>query len=142
MTVNERTWKMLRDKAIAATKRAYVPYSNYPVGAAALTTSGSVVSGCNVENAAYGVALCAECGLVSDLVNSGGGKLVAFVCVNKLGEFTSPCGRCRQVLYEHAAPGMLLAMPEGVLGMEEVLPGAFGPSDLDRVAQSVGDNGD
>ncbi len=130
--VDDAIWERLRDEAIAATQRAYCPYSHYPVGAAALVDDGRIVSGCNVENAGYGVTLCAECGLVSSLINTGGGRLVAFVCVNGNGERTAPCGRCRQVLSEHAAPGMLLAMPQGLMTMDQVLPGAFGRGALDE----------
>lgn len=128
-------WQSLRREAVAAAGRAYCPYSNYPVGAAALVDDGRVVSGCNVENSGYGVTLCAECGLVSSLINSGGGRLVAFVCVNGSGEAAAPCGRCRQVLSEHAAPGMLLAMPQGIMTMAQVLPGAFSPADLEEYAE-------
>ncbi|MGO3796673.1 MAG: cytidine deaminase, partial [Pauljensenia sp.] len=119
--IDAATWGRLHDLAVAAMQRAYAPYSGYPVGAAALVDDGRVVTGCNVENAAYGVALCAECGLVSELVNSGGGRLVAFACVNAHGEAISPCGRCRQVLMEHGGPGLQLAMPGGTMTMEEVL---------------------
>lgn len=115
------------------TTLAYVPYSGYPVGAAALTDDGRTVSGCNVENAGYGVTLCAECGLVSELAKTGGGQLVAFVCVNALGEVIMPCGRCRQLLHEHAAPELMIRTPEGDLPWEAVLPQGFGPRDLQRV---------
>lgn len=131
--ITEDTWARLQDLATEAMGRAYCPYSGYPVGAAALTEDGRVVTGCNVENSAYGVALCAECGLISDLVNTGGGKLTAFVCVDREGKPTSPCGRCRQLLSEHAADGMVLQMPDGKMTMNEVLPGAFGPADLTEI---------
>lgn len=127
-------WAALREQAIAALVHAYVPYSKYPVGAAALTDSGRIVSGCNVENASYGLTLCAECALVGDLHMGGGGKLVAFVCVNANAETIMPCGRCRQLLYEHSAEGMLLETVSGVRTIDEVLPDAFGPRDLARVA--------
>jgi cytidine deaminase len=110
--------------------KAYAPYSNFPVGAAALTEDGRVVSGCNIENASYGVTLCAECSLVSDLFRTGAGKLVAFYCVDKHENVLMPCGRCRQLLYEHSAPGMLLQTISGIKTIEEVLPDAFGPRDL------------
>lgn len=132
--ISEQTWDRLREQATLAAARAYCPYSRYPVGAAALVDDGRVVSGCNVENSGYGVTLCAECGLVSSLINTGGGKLVAFVCVNGVGEPAAPCGRCRQLLSEHAAEGMLVAMPQGLMTMDQVLPGAFGPADLDEYA--------
>jgi cytidine deaminase len=116
--------------------RAYAPYSNFPVGAAALVDDGRVVSGCNVENASYGVGLCAECALVSALVMSGGGQLVAFTCVDGNGGTLMPCGRCRQLLYEHSAPGMLLETVSGVKTIDEVLPDAFGPRQLTDYRQS------
>lgn len=128
-------WAALREQAIAALAHAYVPYSKYPVGAAALTDSGRIVAGCNVENASYGLTLCAECALVGDLHMGGGGKLVAFVCVNGNEETIMPCGRCRQLLYEHSAEGMLLETVSGIRTIDEVLPDAFGPRDLERVAE-------
>lgn len=126
-------WAALRAAAVAALEHAYVPYSKYPVGAAALTDSGRIVSGCNVENASYGLTLCAECALVGDLHMGGGGTLVAFVCVNGNAETIMPCGRCRQLLYEHSADGMLLETVSGIRTIDEVLPDAFGPRDLARV---------
>jgi cytidine deaminase len=110
---------------------AYAPYSRFPVGAAALVDDGRVVVGCNVENAAYGVGLCAECGLVSSLHASGGGRLTHFVCVNGAGEVIMPCGRCRQLLFEQGGPELLLMTVSGVRPMSEVLPDAFGPDALD-----------
>jgi len=124
-------WDALRAVAHEATEHAYVPYSGYRVGAAALVDDGRVVSGCNVENAGYGVTLCAECGLVSQLHREGGGRLVAFVCVDAGGEVIMPCGRCRQLLSEHAAPDMLLQTVSGIRTMEQVLPDAFGPAALE-----------
>ncbi|MDE0547361.1 cytidine deaminase [Microbacterium sp. C7(2022)] len=128
-------WDELRAGATAAMERAYAPYSRYKVGAAALVSDGRIVTGCNVENASYGVGLCAECGLVSELQMSGGGQLVAFVCVNGLGETIMPCGRCRQLLYEFALPGMLLETVSGIRTIDEVLPDAFGPRDLEDAAR-------
>lgn len=126
-------WVGLRAAAADAATRAYAPYSGFPVGAAALVDDGRVVVGCNVENAAYGVTLCAECGLVSDLVAGGGGRLVAFTCVDGDGGRLMPCGRCRQLLWEHGGPGLLVDSPRGAVPMTEVLPDAFGAHDLDRV---------
>lgn len=126
----EIDWKALREAAVSAMHRSYSPYSEFPVGAAALTTEGRIVSGCNVENASYGVGLCAECSLVSELFRTGGGKLVAFDCVDKNSETLMPCGRCRQLLYEHAAPGMILNTVSGLKTIDEVLPDAFGPQHL------------
>jgi cytidine deaminase len=130
MTISPETWETLRVAAVAAMRNAYAPYSQFPVGAAALTTDGRIVSGCNVENASFGVGLCAECSMVSELFRTGGGKLVAFWCVDQQGDILMPCGRCRQLLIEHAAPGMQLQTKLGVKTIDEVLPQAFGPADL------------
>jgi cytidine deaminase len=123
-------WTALQEAAIAAMHHAYAPYSSFPVGAAALVDDGRVVSGCNVENAAYGVGLCAECGLVSQLHATGGGRLVAVVCVDGHGAVLMPCGRCRQLLWEHGGPTLQVQTVRGVRSMSEVLPDAFGPADL------------
>jgi len=123
-------WDALRLAAIAAMKNAYAPYSHFPVGAAALVDDGRIVSGCNVENASYGIGLCAECGLVSNLNMTGGGKLIAFYCVDGAENILMPCGRCRQLLFEFSAPGMQLQTVSGIKTIEQVLPDAFGPRDL------------
>lgn len=119
-------------------ERAYTPYSHFRVGAAALTEDGRLVRGCNVENAGYGVTLCAECGLISELVAGGGGRLSRFVCVGgdeHLGreerQVVMPCGRCRQLLSEHAGESLVVLTPAGPCTMDEVLPQAFGPADLE-----------
>ncbi len=130
----EVDWEELRSQAREVSRLAHAPYSNYQVGAAALVDDGRVVLGCNVENAAYGVTLCAECGLISSLVAGGGGRLVAFTCVNFNGELIMPCGRCRQLLHEHGGKDLLLDTPEGIWTLEQVLPQAFGPEDLTRVS--------
>jgi cytidine deaminase len=130
MMTNEINWDQLKEAAIAAMKHAYVPYSHFPVGAAALVDDGRIVSGCNVENASYGIGLCAECGMVSNLSMTGGGKLVAFYCVDGAENVLMPCGRCRQLLFEHSQEGMLLQTVSGVKTIEQVLPDAFGPRDL------------
>ncbi|HQV92418.1 MAG TPA: cytidine deaminase [Phycicoccus sp.] len=126
----EIDWDALHAKAIELAARAYAPYSNYHVGVAGLVDDGRIVAGCNVENAAYGVTLCAECGMVSQLHAEGGGRLVAVYCVDGRGEALMPCGRCRQLVYENGGPDCLLMTPEGVLPMSEVLPQAFGPDNL------------
>jgi cytidine deaminase len=128
----EIDWAVLRTAAREIKERAYAPYSRFPVGAAALVDDGRVVVGCNVENASYGVGLCAECGLVSALQASGGGRLVAFTCVGPDGELLMPCGRCRQLLWEFGGPDLLVETPLGVIPMTEVLPQAFGPDHLSR----------
>lgn len=129
-TFGEADWEDLRQRAVAIMQRAYAPYSHYPVGAAARVDDGRFVVGCNVENAAYGVALCAECGLVSSLHATGGGQLTHAVCVNGKGDVIMPCGRCRQILYENGGSELLLMTVSGVKRMDEVLPDAFGPDDL------------
>lgn len=123
-------WDTLLDAAREAMSHAYAPYSDFQVGAAALVDDGRTVVGCNVENAAYGVALCAECGLVSQLHITGGGRLTHFACVNRAGEVIMPCGRCRQLLWENGGPDLLVLTGAGVRRMDEVLPDAFGPDDL------------
>jgi cytidine deaminase len=128
--MTEIDWPGLRRLALEAMGRAYAPYSQYPVGAAALVDDGRTVAGCNVENASYGLGLCAECGLVSALHASGGGRLVAFACVDSRGAVLMPCGRCRQLLWEHGGPDLLLDTPEGIKPMIEVLPLAFGRESL------------
>jgi cytidine deaminase len=127
---SEIDWAGLRRAATDAMRHAYAPYSNFRVGAAGLVDDGRVVLGCNVENASYGLGLCAECGLVSQLHSSGGGRLIAVVCVDGSGAPLMPCGRCRQLLWENGGPTMLLQTAAGIRSMEDVLPDAFGPDDL------------
>ena len=129
--MSEINWDALRAVAVEAMKKSYSPYSNFAVGAAAITTDGRIVSGCNIENASYGVTLCAECSLVSDLLMTGGGKLIAFTCVDANSNVLMPCGRCRQLLVEHAAPGMILETISGLKTMAEVLPDAFTREELE-----------
>lgn len=129
--MSEINWDALRAVAVAAMKKSYSPYSKFAVGAAAITEDGRVVSGCNIENASYGVTLCAECSLVSELVMTGGGRLVAFTCVDADENILMPCGRCRQLLVEHAAPSMILETISGLKTMAEVLPDAFTREELE-----------
>jgi cytidine deaminase len=129
--MSDINWDALRAVAVEAMKKSYSPYSNFAVGAAAITTDGRIVSGCNIENASFGVTLCAECSLVSDLLMTGGGKLVAFTCVDANSNVLMPCGRCRQLLVEHAAPGMILETISGLKTMAEVLPDAFTREELE-----------
>ena len=123
-------WENLTQQAIDVLPKSYSPYSKFPVGAAAICDDGRIITGVNVENASYGLALCAECSLVSELFRTGGGQLVAFACVDGQGNPLMPCGRCRQLLYEHSAEGMLLQTVSGIKTINEVLPDAFGPKDL------------
>lgn len=127
----EINWEQLRTEALAAMKKAYVPYSKFPVGVAALVNDGRIVTGCNVENASYGLTLCAECGLVSSLISSGGGRLIAFACVDIAGNPLMPCGRCRQLLQEHGGSNLLLMTDQGVKPLSELLPWAFGPEEIE-----------
>ncbi|MEY4969876.1 MAG: hypothetical protein RLZZ277_107 [Actinomycetota bacterium] len=124
-------WQLLRNEALEAMKKAYVPYSKFPVGVAALVDDGRIVTGCNVENASYGLTLCAECGLVSSLIATGGGRLVAFACVDISGNPLMPCGRCRQLLQEHGGSKLQLMTDEGVKTLNDLLPWAFGPEEIE-----------
>ncbi|CAN5586054.1 cytidine deaminase [soil metagenome] len=123
-------WDALRAEAVAAMRRAYAPYSRFHVGAAALVDDGRTVTGCNVENASYGLSLCAECGLVSKLVDSGGGRLVALCCVDPQGKPLAPCGRCRQLLLEMGGSELLVDTEDGARTIGSLLPGAFSRDDL------------
>ncbi len=136
-------WAALRGHASAAAARAYAPYSRLSVGAAGLTEAGQVVTGCNVENASYGLTLCAECGLVSALHASGGTHLVAVSIVAGDGQPLAPCGRCRQLLFEAGGGGVLLDGGEGAdpMTLGALLPGAFGPGDIDARRERAGDAG-
>lgn len=128
-------WEALRSAAVAARAHSYSPYSHFPVGVAAYVDDGRVVWGANVENASYGLTLCAECSMVSALHASGGGRLVAAFCVDGQGDPLMPCGRCRQLLYEHGGPDLQVMTPKGVQTMAQILPQAFGPWNLTHTAE-------
>ena len=123
-------WDALRAAAVAAAQSAYCPYSGLQVGAAAIVDDGRMISGCNVENASYGLGLCAECTLVGQLRLTGGGRLVALACRSGTGDLLMPCGRCRQVIYEFGGAELLVDTPAGAQPMTWVLPDAFGPEHL------------
>ncbi|GDX32315.1 cytidine deaminase [Actinomycetes bacterium] len=123
-------WDELAQAALEIMSKAYAPYSRFKVGVAGLVDNGRIVVGCNVENASYGIGLCAECGMVSSLHASGGGKLLAVSCVDQHGAPLMPCGRCLQLIWENGLPTTLVMTPEGVLPMSAILPQAFGPQDL------------
>jgi cytidine deaminase len=125
-------WETLRARANQVMRAAYAPYSQFAVGAAALVDDGRIVVGCNVENASYGLTLCAECGLISSLHATGGGRLIAVTCVGDHGQRLMPCGRCRQLLWENGGPELLVDSSDGVRTMREVLPAAFDAEDLHR----------
>jgi cytidine deaminase len=131
-------WNELRSEATEAAGRAYAPYSRLKVGAAALVDDGGIVTGCNVENASYGLTLCAECGLVANLFDSGGGRLVAVTCVDAAGTFLTPCGRCRQVLLEAGGPELLVDSPDGPRRLDSLLPDPFLPEDVAAPKQPLG----
>lgn len=128
--VSEIDWESLRAHARSAMTHAYAPYSDFPVGVAGLVNDGRIVTGCNVENASYGLGLCAECGMVCDLISSGGGQLVAVACVDRNGVALMPCGRCRQLLWEHGGATCLVDSARGPVTLTELLPDAFGVNDL------------
>jgi cytidine deaminase len=131
-------WPQLRAAAAQAAQRAYAPYSRLRVGAAGLTGDGRVVVGCNVENASYGLTLCAECGLVSTLHASGGGTLAAVAVVSGDGQCLLPCGRCRQLLMEAGGPGLLVDTATGPTELAHLLPAAFTSTDLAQRRDSDG----
>lgn len=133
MKITSENWAQLHQRAVEAMRHAYVPYSGYPVGAAGLADDGTIYTGCNVENSSYGIGLCAECGMISDFVKNGGVRLLAVAAVNGNGEAVVPCGRCRQLIFEHGGDRVLVAMPTGIMPMSEVLPQGFGPADLTAV---------
>lgn len=126
----EIDWETLRAEARSVAQHAYAPYSRFPVGAAALVDDGRIVTGCNVENASYGLGLCAECGLVSNLHSSGGGRLVALSCVHGDGQLLTPCGRCRQLLLEAGGKDLQVDAQDGPRSLASLLPDSFGPQDL------------
>lgn len=132
-------WEPLRLAATAALAHSYSPYSKFPVGAAARLENGTIVSGCNVENASFGLTLCAECTMVGAARMQGGGLIKEFYCVDGNGAILMPCGRCRQLLFEFSTAETRLMTSSGIKTMDEVLPDAFGPRDLDRVAASPAD---
>ncbi len=134
MTMVDIPWDALRTAARGAVANAYAPYSTFPVGAAALVDDGRVVTGCNVENASYGLTLCAECAVVSQLHTTGGGRLLALACVGANGEPLAPCGRCRQLLFEHGGAAMEIDGPAGPVPLGDLLPWAFGPDNLEDPA--------
>ena len=125
-------WQSLHDEAKRVMKLSYSPYSKFPVGVAGLASDGRMISGCNVENASYGLTLCAECSMISNLAMTGGGRIIAALCVDADGNYLSPCGRCRQLLFEHGGPDMQLMTPDGPQPMSLMLPWGFGPEDLDK----------
>lgn len=131
-------WPALRAAAAEAAGHAYAPYSRVRVGAAGLVDDGRIVRGCNVENASYGLSLCAECGLAHALALGGGGRLVALAVVDGNGSYLAPCGRCRQVLYELGGPDLAILAGEEVLSLGDLLPRAFGPEDLPQATTLEG----
>ncbi len=137
MKITSELWAQLHDRAVEAMAHAYVPYSGFPVGAAGLAQDGTIYSGCNVENSSYGIGLCAECGMISDFIKHGGKRLLAVVAVNGNEDPVVPCGRCRQLIFEHGGDQALVAMPAGITPMSEVLPQGFGPEDLTAVSTAT-----
>src|SRR2546423_14397232 len=120
-------WHALRAQAVEAAQKAYAPYSGLLVGVAGIVDDGRIVLGCNVENASYGLGLCAECTMAGQLRLSGGGRLVAVACRSGAGDLLMPCGRCRQILFEPGGSACLGDTPPGAVPMSAVLPDGFGP---------------
>ncbi len=131
----DEQWDALARHAAAMVEQAYAPYSGFPVGAAGQVDDGRVLASCNVENASYGLGLCAECGLVASLHATGGGQLERVVVLGPGGLLLTPCGRCRQLLYEHGGPDCLILTDLGPTRLAELLPSAFGPDDLGEIAR-------
>ena len=131
-------WSRLRAAATEVAERAYAPYSRFQVGAAGQAADGQVITGCNVENASYGLTLCAECGLVSALHAAGGGTLVAVSVVSADGAPLLPCGRCRQLLLEAGGPGLLVDTDSGPTELGRLLPSPFTQADLEAVGDGDG----
>jgi cytidine deaminase len=123
-------WGALRAAARQASGSAYAPYSGLRVGAAGLAADGRTVVGCNVENASYGLALCAECGMVGALIAGGRSPLLAVAVRSADDAVLTPCGRCRQVLLEHGGVECLVDTASGPRPLADLLPDAFGPADL------------
>ncbi len=149
VTIRAIDWPALRAAAADVAANAYAPYSGLRVGAAGLTDSGQVVTGCNVENASYGMTLCAECGLVSALHARSPGPtgsnvprprpaLVAVAVVAGDGKPLLPCGRCRQLLLEAGGPDLLVDTAEGPVPLSVLLPAAFSGSDLAERREPTG----
>lgn len=133
---NDPAWAPLIAAAVAARTRAYAPYSNYLVGAAVLCDDGSIATGCNVENASYGLTNCAERTAIFSAVASGGKKLklACVVVYTPTKTATAPCGACRQVIYEFGPQARVISTCDGRqevdVSIDALLPGAFGPADL------------
>jgi cytidine deaminase len=143
-------WPALRAAATDAARHAYAPYSGLRVGAAGLTDDGRVIVGANVENASFGLTLCAECSLVSALHGAGpandpaneaneaneadatSADLVAVAVVAGDGEPLLPCGRCRQLLLEAGGGSLLVDTPAGPVELKFLLPAAFTTADLSQ----------
>ena len=138
----EVDWTALRALAAETAGRAHAPYSHLRVGAAGQVRDGRVIVGCNVENASYGLTLCAECGLVSALHASGGGTIVAVSVRTPDGHSLLPCGRCRQVLLEAGGPALLVDTGSGPVELERLLPSAFTGADLPGSGADLPGSGD
>lgn len=134
----EPDWEALRAAAVEVARHAYAPYSGLHVGAAGLTDDGRVLAACNVENASYGLGLCAECGLVSMLRAAGSARLVAVSIVAGDEAPLAPCGRCRQLLWDNGGPGLLVDGGAGgeTVALATLLPSAFDDGQLGRAAES------
>lgn len=135
-TTMQIDWKALQERAIDATAKAYAPYSKFPVGAAALTDDGQIVTGCNVENVSYGLGVCAEVTLVGAMAIAGSQRLIAVAISDVDGRSLMPCGRCRQVLLEHGGSELLVGTSGDPRRLADLLPDAFGPDDLNAVVES------
>lgn len=132
MTATPIDWDALRASAKAATAFSYVPYSHLHVGAAALMDDGTIINGCNVENASYGLAFCAEVTMLGKMhmAGYGRGRMIAVAATDQFDHRLTPCGRCRQLLMENGGPDLLIDATPEARPMRELLPDWFGPEDL------------
>jgi cytidine deaminase len=129
VTSDAEVWEELHHTAKMASFNAYAPYSQFYVGAAGITDARpyiDIITGVNIENASYGLTMCAENSLVAKYVNEGKDKITKFVACDPYGRILMPCGKCRQLLLEHFGPNLQVLAPNWeVLTLNELLPMAF-----------------
>jgi cytidine deaminase len=135
MSISRKLLSELAQKAQAASRQSYSPYSHFPVGAAVLTADGTIFAGCNVENVSYGLTICAERLAVFSAVAQGHREIVAVVIYTPTPRATAPCGACRQIIYEFGPSALVAGVCKSdhrfELSIKDLLPSAFGPDNLD-----------
>lgn len=138
MTVTIDLLDTLRRVSVDTARNAYVPYSEFPVGAAASTSTGKVYRGCNIENASFGMTLCAEASLIGSLVASGDKEIEVICCRTADGTFLAPCGRCRQMIMEIGGPDCLVDLGDELVPVRILLPRAFTGLDMNVETKQMG----